>query len=56
MIIIIGLYTGAKDVVIIMNDNENDTRELCYKRQSDEKARCKTVDAFTSIYKLKVKS
>ena len=42
-------YTGAKDVIIIMNDNENDTRELCYKHNSDEKATCKTVDAFASI-------
>tara|TARA_Y100000813_G_C24028080_1_gene288411 strand:- start:251 stop:652 length:402 start_codon:yes stop_codon:yes gene_type:complete len=48
-------YTGAKDIIIIMNDNENDTRELCYKHQSDEKATCKTVDAFASIYKLKAK-
>tara|TARA_B100000900_G_C20428571_1_gene653998 strand:- start:416 stop:817 length:402 start_codon:yes stop_codon:yes gene_type:complete len=48
-------YTGAKDVIIIMNDNENDTRELCYKHQTDEKATCKTVDAFASIYKLKAK-
>ena len=48
-------YTEAKDIIIIMNDNENDTRELCYKHQSDEKATCKTVDAFASIYKLKAK-
>jgi hypothetical protein len=48
-------YTGAKDVIIIMNDYENDTRELCYKHQSDEKATCKTVDAFASIHKLKAK-
>ena len=48
-------YTGAKDVIIIMNDNENDTRELCYKHQTDEKATCKTVDAFASKYKLKAK-
>ena len=48
-------YTGAKDVIIIMNDNENDKRELCYKHQSDEKATCKTVDAFASIHKLKAK-
>lgn len=48
-------YTGAKNVIVIMNDNENDTRELCYKHQSDEKATCKTVDAFTSIHKLKAK-
>ena len=48
-------YTGAKDIIIIMNDNENDTRELCYKHQSDEKATCKTVDAFASIYKLTAK-
>ena len=38
-----------------MNDNENDTRELCYKHQSDEKATCKIVDAFASIHKLKAK-
>lgn len=48
-------YTRAKDVIIIMNDYENDTRELCYKHQSDEKATCKTVDAFASTYKLKAK-
>ena len=48
-------YTGAKDVIIIMNDYENDTRELCYKHQSDEKATCETVDAFASIHKLKAK-
>ena len=48
-------YTGAKDVIIIMNDNQNDTRELCYKHKSDEKATCKTVDAFASIYKLRAK-
>ena len=48
-------YTGAKDVIIIMNDDENDTRELCYKHQSDEKATCKTVAAFASIHKLKAK-
>ena len=48
-------YTGAKNVIVIMNDYENDTRELCYKHQSDEKATCKTVDAFASIHKLKAK-
>ena len=48
-------YTGAKDVIIIMNDYENDTRELCYKHQSDEKATCEIVDAFASIYNLQAK-
>ena len=48
-------YTGAKNVIVIMNDYENDTRELCYKHQSDKKATCKTVDAFGSIYKLKAR-
>ena len=48
-------YTGAKDVIIIMNDNQNDTRELCYKHKSDEKATCKTVDAFASVHKLRAK-
>ena len=48
-------YTGAKDVIVIMNDNENDTRELCYKHQSDEKATCEIVDAFASMHKLKAK-
>ena len=46
-------YTGAKNVIVIMNDNENYTRELCYKHQSDEKATCEIVDAFSSIHKLK---
>ncbi|MBJ10051.1 MAG: hypothetical protein CMP66_01140, partial [Flavobacteriales bacterium] len=46
---------GAKNVIVIMNDYENDTRELCYKHQSDKKATCKTVDAFGSIYKLKAR-
>ena len=48
-------YTGAKNVIVIMNDYENDTRELCYKHQSDKKATCKTVDAFGSIHKLKAR-
>ena len=48
-------YTGAKNVIVIMNDYENDTRELCYKHQSDEKATCEIVDAFASIYNLQAK-
>jgi hypothetical protein len=48
-------YTDAKDVIIIMNDNENDTRELCYKHQSDDKSTCEIVDAFTSTHKLQAK-
>ena len=45
-------YTGAKNIIVIMRDNENDTRELCYKNLSEDKATCEIVDAFASTYNL----
>lgn len=48
-------YTGAKNVIVIMNDSENDTRELCYKNLSEQNATCEIVDAFASTYKLQAK-
>ena len=41
MIIIKVKYTEAKDVIIIMNDNENDTRELCYSTRMMKKQHVK---------------
>ena len=48
-------YTGAKNVIVIMNDSENDTRELCYKNLSEQNATCEIVDAFACTYKLQAK-
>ena len=48
-------YTGAKNVIIIMNDNKNDTRNLCYRHMSEENATCEIVDAFATIYNFQAK-
>ena len=42
-------YTNAGKIVITMNDNAGDTRELCTKRNND-KTTCKVVDAFATSY------
>tara|TARA_R110000764_G_scaffold207403_1_gene292959 strand:- start:378 stop:761 length:384 start_codon:yes stop_codon:yes gene_type:complete len=43
-------YVGANQVVISMNDNEGDTRELCT-QQDDNQEECNVVDAFATEYK-----
>ena len=44
-------YTNASNIVVTMNDNEGDTREICTK-QGDEELNCKVVDSFATMYKL----
>ena len=39
-------------VIVLLNDNEGDTRELCTKTSDDSVATCKTVDSFATKYKL----
>lgn len=43
-------------VIVLLGDNEGDTRELCVKTSDDSLATCKTVDSFCEIYKLKATS
>ena len=45
-------YTNAGKIVVTMNDNAGDTRELCTKR-NEEKTNCEVVDAFATSYEFK---
>ena len=43
-------------VIVLLNDNKGDTRELCTKTSNDSVATCKTVSSFCEVYKLKATS
>jgi hypothetical protein len=47
-------YTGAKDIIVTLNDDPGDTREICT-QQGKDKAECKQYDAFATQYKFKAK-
>ena len=44
-------YTGAKDIIVSLNDGQGDKRRICTK-QGDNPTECKTVDSFATTYKL----
>tara|TARA_X000001382_G_C3067882_1_gene146482 strand:- start:179 stop:571 length:393 start_codon:yes stop_codon:yes gene_type:complete len=39
-------------VIVLLNDNEGNIRELCTKTSVDSFATCKTIDSFATKYKL----
>ena len=47
-------YTGAKDIIVALNDDLGDTREICT-QQGQDKVECKQHDAFATQYKFKAK-
>ena len=46
-------YTNAKKIILSLNDDKGDKREICTK-QNDFKAYCEVVDAFASQYLISV--
>ena len=46
-------YTGAKDIIVSLNDNEGDTREICT-QQDTFKVHCQVYDSFAQQYKINV--
>ena len=46
-------YTNAKKIVLSLNDDKGDKREVCT-QQNDFKAHCEVVDAFASQYLINV--
>ena len=44
-------YTGAKDVIVLLNDKPGNKRELCT-QQGNKPASCKIVDSFAASYDL----
>jgi hypothetical protein len=47
-------YTGAKDIIVSLNDDPGDTREICT-QQGKDKAECKQYDSFATQYKFLAK-
>tara|TARA_Y100001938_G_C7994234_1_gene381178 strand:+ start:483 stop:866 length:384 start_codon:yes stop_codon:yes gene_type:complete len=43
-------YTGAKDVIVSLNDGKGDKRRICT-QQGQDQAECKQYDAFGTQYK-----
>jgi hypothetical protein len=50
-------YTGVNNVIVLMNDNEGDVREVCIKHgEGEDKAdECEVLDAFGTQYEYKAK-
>ena len=46
-------YTNAKDIILTLNDDPGDTREICT-QQDTFKAHCKVYDSFAQQYKINV--
>jgi hypothetical protein len=47
-------YTGAKDIIVTLNDSQGDKRRICTQQGQDE-AECKQYDAFGEQYKFTAK-
>ena len=47
-------YTGAKDIIVSMNDGKNEKRRVCIQHGQDQ-AECKQYDAFGTQYKFTAK-
>ena len=47
-------YTGAKDIVVSLNDGKGDKRRICT-QQGQDQAECKQYDAFGTQYKFTAK-
>ena len=50
-------YTGVNNVIVLMNDNEGDVREVCIKHGEGEGKvdKCEVLDAFGTQYEYKAK-
>lgn len=50
-------YTGVNNVIVLMNDNEGDIREVCIKHgeKGDKADECEVLDAFGTQYEYKAK-
>jgi hypothetical protein len=50
-------YTGVNNVIVLMNDNEGDIREVCIKHGEgeDKVDKCEVLDAFGTQYEYKAK-
>tara|TARA_R100000231_G_scaffold67150_1_gene53873 strand:- start:297 stop:677 length:381 start_codon:yes stop_codon:yes gene_type:complete len=46
-------YTNAKNIVLSLNDNKGDTREICT-QQDTFKVHCQVYDSFAQQYKINV--
>ena len=46
-------YTGAKDIIVSLNDNEGDTREICTQQDSFPVS-CKVYSSFAEQFKINV--
>jgi hypothetical protein len=46
-------YTNAKNIVLSLNDNEGDTREICT-QQDTFKVHCQVYDSFAQQFKINV--
>ena len=47
-------YTGAKDIIVSLNDGQGDKRRICT-QQGQDQAECKQYDAFGTQYKFTAK-
>ena len=47
-------YTGAKDIIVSLNDGKGDKRRICI-QQGQDQAECKQYDAFGTQYKFTAK-
>lgn len=47
-------YTGAKNIIVSLNDDLGDKREICT-QQGQDKVECKQYDAFATQYRFKAK-
>ena len=46
-------YTNAKDIILTLNDDPGDTREICT-QQDTFKVHCQVYDSFAQQYKINV--